>query len=137
LLKISLSGIQQDAIIHHFHIEITWYREQNLKHLFQDKMVLMGLHRSCGEIIFQQLENFHSIFIPLECFLAYNYFKGATIFDINSIKNCKSKKTLDTVDWWWSLLINDGLNFLWIPSQAIINDDVTQEFYFWLMKEKI
>jgi hypothetical protein len=61
-------------------------------------MVLMGLYKSCGEIIFQQLENFHSIFIPLEFFLAYNYFKGATIFDINSIKICKCKKTLDIVD---------------------------------------
>jgi hypothetical protein len=40
------------------------------------------------------------------------------------------------VDWWWGLLIDDGLDFLWIPWQTIINDDVTQEFYFWLMKEK-
>jgi hypothetical protein len=61
-------------------------------------MVLMGLHRGFGEIIFQQLENFHNIFIPLEFFLAYNYVKGGMIFDINSIKICKSKKNLDVMD---------------------------------------
>jgi hypothetical protein len=63
--------------------------------MFQEKIVLVGLHRSCGETIFQQLENFHSTFIPLEFLLAYIYVKGAMIFDINSIKICKSKKTLD------------------------------------------